>query len=234
MLLQNHSLGSGVLIAVELIIVSCFLAARTRKRIESLVSSSGVRRESWRVGPEGQSITSTIFWPFPFLHFCSSILFHSQQFLRGQGALEGLFQEFIAAGRLSPSKPLALRLTPVTCSSQACNHALPGISVAYFGVFLFSGHQMHPPTPTLIFFLLLPSQMQVLQLSLSCLRLCILSFMETACHPMCCDLCLWFRATARVTRSTGGWASLEGPEGPPWHFSHVASLSPRGGSHSVI
>lgn len=85
-----------------------------------------------------------------------------------------------------------------------------------------------PPTTRLDFFLLLPSQMQVLQLSLHCLRLCILSCMEIACHPMCCELCLWFWATARVTRSTGGWASLEGPEGPRWHFSHV---SPKGHTH---
>ena len=56
MLFQNHSLGSGVLIAVELIAVSCFPAARTSKRAESLVSSSGMRKESWRVGPERQSI----------------------------------------------------------------------------------------------------------------------------------------------------------------------------------
>ena len=75
----------------------------------------------------------------------------------------------------------------VTCSSQTGHHALPEISVAYFGVFLFSGHQMQPPAPArLDLVLLLPSQMQVLRLSLRCLHPCILSFMETAYHPMCC------------------------------------------------
>ena len=136
------------------------------------------------------------------------------------GALSGVYSSWMAQPLQAPCSEAHPR---VTCSSKACHHALPGISVAYFGVFLFSGHQMHPPPPRLDFFLLLPSQMQVLQLSLRCIRLCILSVMEIACHPMCCDLCLWFWATARVTRSTGGWASLEGPEGPPWHFSHVAA-----------
>ena len=142
--------------------------------------------------------------------------------------MEGLFQEFIAAGRLSPSKPLVLRHTPespalpkrATMPYQEYLLLILGFSCSQ--VTRCTPHLSHPP-PRLDFFLLLPSQMQVLQLSLRCIRLCILSVMEIACHPMCCDLCLWFWATARVTRSTGGWASLEGPEDPPWHFSHVAA-----------
>lgn len=97
--------------------------------------------------------TPTIFWPFPFLHFCSSILFHSQQFLRGAGRLGGALSGVYSSWTAQPLQAPCSEAHPrVTCSSQACHHALPGISVAYFGVFLFSGHQMHPPPPALDFF----------------------------------------------------------------------------------
>ena len=76
MLFQNHSLGSGVLIAVELIAVSCFPAARTSKRAESLVSSSGMRKESWRVGPERQSINHWHIQGFLALPFPSFLQLH--------------------------------------------------------------------------------------------------------------------------------------------------------------
>ena len=140
--------------------------------------------------------------------------------------MEGLFQEFIAAGWLSPAKPLACHLFfPIWPPCFTRN-----ICCLFWGFPVLRSPDA-APTARLDFFLLLPSQMQVLQLSLRCLHPCILSFMEIACHPRCCEPCLWFWATARVTRSAGGWASLEGAEGPPWLFplfpyvvAHIQSL----------
>lgn len=132
--------------------------------------------------------TTKVFWPFPFLHFCSSISFHSQQFLAGTGSLGGALSGVYSSWMAHPSKPLALRHTPVS-------PALPKLATMLYQEYLllilgFSCSQVTrcslPAPARLDFFLLLPSQMQVLQLSLRCLHPCILSFVEIAYHPMCC------------------------------------------------
>lgn len=105
--------------------------------------------------------TSTFFLALLFLSFllslfCSSILFHKQQFLSSVGFCPhragslGAVSEVYSTSTAQPLQaPCSEPHSGVSCSSQTGHGALPGISVAYFGVLLFPGHQMLHHTPLL-------------------------------------------------------------------------------------
>lgn len=101
--------------------------------------------------------TSKVFWPFPFLHFCSSILLHSRQVLPGAGSLGGALSGVYSSWMAQPLQAPCSRGTP------QCHLFFPiwppcftrNICCLFWG-FVFSGHQMQPPPPALIFFCFCP------------------------------------------------------------------------------
>lgn len=58
---------------------------------------------------------------------------------------------------------------------------------------------------------------------------CILGSVETACHQLCRNPCLWLLVTARVTHLACGRARLEGPKCLTQH-SPTRPFSPQGDS----